>query len=66
MLEGEYTFNTADKEIMEMMSGEFEVKLPGSDNFVAMDTPCSFEVEANSAFDINIKSVTDYCCSYIK
>jgi len=66
MLEGDYTFNTADKEIMEMYSGDFEVKLPDSKEFVSMKTPCSFEVEANSAFDIKVKSVTDYCCSYIK
>jgi uncharacterized protein YaiE (UPF0345 family) len=66
MLEGEYTFNTGDAEIMEIMSGDFEVKLPGSETFVAMATPCSFDVPANSAFDIKVKSVTDYCCSYIK
>ncbi len=66
MLEGTYTFNTGDREIMEMMSGTFEVKLPGSDKFVAMQTPCSFEVGANSSFDIKVKSVTDYCCSYFK
>jgi len=66
MLEGDYKFNTADKEIMEIYSGEFEVKLSNSDSFVAMSGPCEFEVEANSAFDIKVKSVTDYCCSYIK
>lgn len=66
MLAGDYTFNTQDKEIMEIYSGDFELRLPGSDKFVSMTTPCSFTVEANSAFDIKIKSVTDYCCSYIK
>ncbi len=66
MLEGDYRFNTADKEIMEIYSGDFEVKLPNAEEFVAMQTPCVFEVEANSAFDIKVKSVTDYCCSYIK
>jgi hypothetical protein len=66
MLEGDYAFNTGAAEIMDMLSGEFEVKLPGSDEFVAMKTPCSFEVGSNSSFEIKIKSVTDYCCSYIK
>ena len=66
MLEGDYTFNTGDAEIMDMYSGEFEVKLPGSDSFVAMSGPCKFEVGANTSFDIKVKSVTDYCCSYIK
>lgn len=66
MLAGDYTFNTAEKEIMEMLSGDFELKLPTSDKFVTMKTPCSFTVEANSSFDLKVKSVTDYCCSYIK
>ena len=66
MLAGNYTFNTAEKEIMEIYSGDFEVKLAGRDEFVTMTTPCSFTVEADSSFDLKIKSVTDYCCSYVK
>lgn len=66
MLPGEYTFNTADAEIMDMYSGEFEVKLPGSDSFEPMSAPCSFNVGANTSFDVIAKSVVDYCCSYIK
>ena len=30
MLPGEYTFNTADKEVMEIIDGDLEVLLPGS------------------------------------
>ncbi len=63
---GEYTFNTGDREIMDIYSGEIEVRFAGSDSFEPMHGPCIFEVEANSAFDIKVKSVTDYCCSYIK
>ena len=66
MLEGEYTFGTADAEIMEIFSGEFSVKLPDSEVFVDMKGPCEFNVGANSSFDIHVKKVTDYCCSYIK
>ncbi len=66
MLAGDYKFTTDKKEIMEIYSGDFEVKLSGSDKFVTMTTPCSFTVEADSSFDIKIKSVTDYCCSYIR
>ena len=65
MLPGEYTFNTADKEIMEMMSGELDVKLPGEE-YKTLQTPETFEVPANASFDLKIKTVTDYCCSYIK
>ena len=66
MLPGEYTFGTDLKEIMEIIAGELEVKLPGDDIFKTLDVPCSFEVPANSAFDLRIKTPTDYCCSYIK
>ena len=66
MMPGEYTFDTADKEIMEMMSGELEIRLPGEAHFKKLNTPESFEVPANSSFDLKIKTLTDYCCSYIK
>ncbi len=66
MLTGDYTFNTVDKEIMEIYSGAIEVKFAGTDTYKAMQGPCSFEVEANSSFDIKVTSVTDYCCSYLK
>jgi len=65
MLPGEYTFGTNDKEIMEIMSGELEVKLP-TEEWKTLHTPETFEVPANSSFDLKIKTPTDYCCSYIK
>ncbi|MEA3370859.1 MAG: pyrimidine/purine nucleoside phosphorylase, partial [Campylobacterota bacterium] len=64
MLPGEYTFSTNAAEIMEMLSGELEIKLPGED-WKTLSTPESFNVPANSSFDLKIKTVTDYCCSYI-
>ena len=65
MLPGEYTFGTNDAEIMEMMSGELEIKLP-NEEWKTLNTPETFNVPANSSFDLKIKTVTDYCCSYIK
>jgi uncharacterized protein YaiE (UPF0345 family) len=47
------------------MSGELDIKLPNED-WKTLTPPESFEVPANSSFDLKIKSVTDYCCSYIK
>ena len=66
MLPGEYTFGTDLKEIMEIMAGELDIRLPGEENFKTLETPCSFEVPADSSFDLVIKTPTDYCCSYIK
>jgi len=62
---GEYTFGTNEAEIMEMLSGELDIKLPGEE-WKTLSTPETFNVPANSSFDLKIKSVTDYCCSYIK
>ena len=65
MLPGEYTFGTSEAEIMEMLSGELDIKLAGED-WKTLSTPETFNVSANSSFDLKIKTVTDYCCSYIK
>lgn len=65
MLPGEYTFGTEAAEIMEMLSGDLEIKLP-NEEWKTLNTPESFNVPANSSFDLKIKTVTDYCCSYIK
>jgi len=65
MMPGDYTFGTDAAEIMEMMSGELDIKLPGEE-WKTLNTPESFNVPANSSFDLKIKTVTDYCCSYIK
>ena len=65
MLPGEYTFGTNEAEIMEMLSGELEVKLPNED-WKTLNTPETFNVGANLSFDVKVTKVTDYCCSYIK
>ena len=65
MLPGEYTFGTNAAEIMEIMSGELDVKLPGEE-WKTLNTPETFNVGANTSFDVKIKTPTDYCCSYIK
>ncbi len=65
MLPGEYTFGTNEAEIMEMLSGELDIKLP-NEEWKTLNTPETFNVPANSSFDLKIKTVTDYCCSYIK
>jgi purine/pyrimidine-nucleoside phosphorylase len=66
MLPGEYEFNTADKEIMEILSGELEILLPGTDAWKAIKGGEAFEVPAQSLFKLKVKSLTDYCCSFVK
>ena len=66
MLPGEFEFGTADKELMEILSGELEVLLPGETTWKLIKGGQSFEVTANSKFKLKVKKVTDYCCSFIK
>ena len=64
MVPGEYTFNTDQKELMEVQAGSVEVRLPGESDWLSFESGSSFEVPADSAFDIKVHSVMDYCCSY--
>jgi len=65
MLPGEYEFNTDDREIMEIMSGDLEVSLPDADGWKAVQGGESFEVPANSKFQLKVNKITDYCCSFV-
>jgi purine/pyrimidine-nucleoside phosphorylase len=66
MLPGKYTFNTADKETMEILDGDLDVLLPGSDQWQTIKGGESFDVPANAKFTVKINTPTDYCCSFIK
>jgi purine/pyrimidine-nucleoside phosphorylase len=66
MLPGEYEFSTGDKEIMEVIGGSMDVRLPGETAFRTYREGDSFEVPPKSSFSLILKEVADYCCSYIK
>jgi uncharacterized protein YaiE (UPF0345 family) len=65
MLPGKYEFGTAKAEIMEILSGELEVQLPNENESRTIIGPSSFNVPANAKFNVNVKTITDYCCSYV-
>jgi hypothetical protein len=65
MLPGEYEFGTEAAELMEITSGELDVKLPNSNEWIAVKGGESFNVPANAKFQVNVKTITDYCCSYL-
>ena len=65
MQPGEYEFSTGDKEVMEIISGELDVALPGAASARPVQAGESFEVPANSKFRMVVKTLTDYCCSFI-
>lgn len=66
MLPGEYEFNTAEKEIMEIIRGDVKVMLPGSTEWKVIANGETFEVPAQSKFRLQVGNVTDYCCSFVK
>ena len=65
MLPGEYQFNTGDKELMEILSGEMEVSIAGGE-WQTIAGGQAFEVPAQSSFNLMVKKVSDYCCSFLK
>ena len=64
MLPGDYEFGTDAAEVMEILSGEMEVLLPGNDQWQKIVGPETFNVPGNSRFSLKISTVVDYCCSY--
>ena len=66
MLAGEYSFDTAAAERMEILGGEMDVLLPGSTHWKTVGAGKSFDVPGNSKFDLVVKEFADYCCSYLE
>jgi len=65
MMPGDYTFGTAKAELMEIMAGELTYRLDGTDEWLAIKGGESFNVPADSSFDLNVSELADYCCSYL-
>ena len=64
MAVGDYVFNTGDKEKMTVVSGSMTIKFAGANETQTFNAGESFDVEANSAFDVIIKEETAYLCLY--
>lgn len=64
MLPGAYEFNTGEREVIEVLAGEMQVRLPGSMEWETFSAGESFTVPADASFQLQIDVVTDYCCSY--
>jgi len=63
---GEYTFSTGAKEYMTVVSGSLTIKLAGSSEWQTFNASETFEVEANSSFDVQVTVQTAYLCLYEK
>jgi purine/pyrimidine-nucleoside phosphorylase len=64
MLPGTYEFSTGDREVMEVLGGSMDVKLPGETAFRTYREGDSYAVPAKSSFSLIVREVADYCCSY--
>jgi len=65
MQAGDYTFGTKEAELMEITAGECEILLSGSSEWQKISGGQSFNVDADSSFEIKAKTIIDYCCTYI-
>ena len=64
MAPGEYEFGTAQLEVMHVVAGSLDVKLPGSDTFETFASGTRFTVPANSKFQLKVATDTAYLCEY--
>ena len=64
MAAGDYVFNTGEKEKMSIISGELSIRLAGATDNTAYTAGESFDVPANSSFDVKVARDTSYLCIY--
>ena len=65
LMPGEYEFGTDEKEVMEILSGNLDYLLADEEGWKSVSGGGSFEVPAQSKFQLKVKELTDYCCSYL-
>ena len=64
MAAGEYVFATNDKEKMTVISGELGVQLKTDTEVKTYTAGQSFEVLANTEFNVNVTADCAYLCEY--
>ena len=64
MAVGEYEFGTDSIEIMTVVSGSMDIKLPESAEWKTFQAGESFEVAKGVRFGVRIQSETSYLCLY--
>lgn len=64
MAPGDYVFNTGEKEKMVVVSGSLTIKLAADSSETTYTAGESFDVEANSSFDVKVSVETAYLCIY--
>ncbi|ACI64313.1 predicted protein [Thalassiosira pseudonana CCMP1335] len=62
---GSYHFGTGAAERMVVISGMLTAKLDGTDEWINYPAGTSFEIPANSGFDVRAREDTAYECQYL-
>ncbi len=65
MQAGEYEFSTGAAEVMDILTGELEWQMKGEAGWKKVVGGQSFDVPANSTFQMKVATVSDYCCSFV-
>jgi uncharacterized protein YaiE (UPF0345 family) len=64
MAAGEFEFGTSTVEIMQVVSGAMEVKLPDHEEWQTFRAGDRFRIAADQKFQLRIASDTAYLCLY--
>ena len=64
MVPGDYEFGTSEKEVMTVVSGALNVKLPDASEWKLFKQGDSFTVVANKKFQLKVSVDTAYLCVY--
>jgi len=64
ILPGKYHFGTEAAEKMQILSGGCYYKLDGTMATIDVAAGGEFDLPANSGFDIEVKEIVQYICSY--
>ena len=62
---GEYVFSTAAKEKMTVITGAMEIQMPDASTTTTYNAGESFNVGADSSFNVTVKTDTAYLCVYV-
>ncbi len=63
---GSYIFSVGDREVVHLIAGTAEVLLPNETEWRSVSAPDTFEVIANSNYDIRCYEIVEYLCDYCK
>ena len=58
------TFNTGAPEVMELTGGKCRVRLKGQEDWTEYQAGQSFDVPANSSFEVEVLETVDYVCHF--